>query len=153
MKNIQVQMIDSFISSNWWKKIMRHFISINNNFEIRCWNEEEEEIKQALMYGSIFQDCSTTETSIRGNINEDMLNELINAPEPTDKCIYNKMTKYFTINIQNDMCNICSGHYGTELYIYNVSDDDANIFSEIMFPYRNSFSIYIESSNKLNKKL
>ena len=31
------------------------------------------------------------------------------------KAIYNKMTKYFTINVKSEQHKFCSAHYGTEI--------------------------------------
>ena len=61
---------------------------------------------------------------------------------PTDKEIYNKMTKYFTINVKNELCNICSEHYGTEMYIVIYSDVDVLFFEQVMKQYSDDcFSI------------
>ncbi|WP_313527640.1 hypothetical protein [Anaerotignum sp.] len=141
MSFIQVQMVDGFISSDWWKKVIKHFIRVNDKFEIRCWKDETSEINQALSYGSLLEDDN--EVSIKGNVNQELLNELLYSPEPIDKNLYSKMTKYFTINIANDLCELSSEHYGTELYINNVSEEDTEFFKNIMLPYWDSFSISI----------
>ena len=141
MSFIQVQMVDGFISSDWWKKVIKHFVRMNDKFEIRCWKDETNEINQASLYGSLLEDGN--EISIKGNVNQELLNELLYSPEPTDKNLYNKMTKYFTVNIANDLCELSSAHYGTELYIDNVSEEDIEVFKSIMLPYWDSFSISI----------
>jgi len=145
MKTIQIQMLDRNVSSDWWKKIIQHFVKQGDEFEIRCWNEEHEEIKKAQAYGRLFQDGSGTETSIKGVVSEHMIKELLTMPKPTDKTIYNKMTDFFTFNIEN---KICSAHYGTEMYLFNVSEDDVEIFKKIMSPCWESFSILIEEQKK-----
>ena len=66
------------------------------------------------------------------------------SENPSDKSLYNKMTKYFTINIENEKCNFCSAHYGTELYLMNVSDEDFKFFEKVMKLYSDCFSIHIE---------
>jgi len=134
-------MVDGMISSNWWKKIIKHFVKINDKFEIRCWKDETNEINQAILYGSLLED--NNEVSIKGNVNHELLNELLCSSEPIDKNLYNKMTRYFTINISNDLCELCSTHYGTELYIDHISDEDKEFFKKIMLPYWDSFSISI----------
>ena len=63
--------------------------------------------------------------------------------EPTDKSIYNKMTKYFTIHVGNDLCDIWSEHYGTEMVIDIISDADIEFFEKVMRQYPESFSIRI----------
>ena len=146
MNRIQVQMIDCMVSSDWWRKIMEHFVKINDEFEIRCWKDEKSEIQQALLYGgSLLEDGN--EVSIKGNVTHKLRNELLCSPEPTDKDLYNKMTKYFTINITNDLCELCSAHYGTELYIDNISGEDTEFFKKTMLTYWDSFSISIGDPN------
>lgn len=109
-----IQMVDNTVSSEWWKTIIHHFIKVGDNFEIRCWKEETEEILQVKRYGKAIADGN--EISIKGAFVDELLLELMEE-NPADKEIYNKMTKYFTINVKNELCDIWSCHYGTEMYI------------------------------------
>lgn len=145
MYSIQLQMIDGTISSDWWKKLMAHFVRIHDEFEIRCWKEEEAEIRQAASYGTLHEEHN--EVSIQGTVGCALLNELLYAPEPADKDLYNKMTKYFTVNIHNDLCDLSSAHYGTELYISHVSSEDLKFFKNTLLPCWDSFSIGIDDSD------
>lgn len=43
------QMTDNRISSDWWRKVVKHFVNVGDDFEIRCWKEETDEIKQASL--------------------------------------------------------------------------------------------------------
>ena len=132
MKRVSIQMVDNTVSSEWWKTIIHHFLRVGDNFELRCWEEETQEILQAERYG-----VATTEgheVSIKGVIVDELLLELMEET-PTDKEIYNKMTKYFTINVKNELCNICSEHYGTEMYIVIYSDVDVLFFEQVMKQY------------------
>ncbi len=139
MKSISIQMIDHSVSSKWWKKIIHHFIRVGDSFEIRCWKEEIQEISQAKRYGVATADGN--EISIKGVVVEGLLTELMQE-NPTDKEIYNKMTKYFTINVKNELCDICSAHYGTEMYITINSDKDILFFEQEMSKYSDAcFSI------------
>ena len=97
MKRFGIQMIDHSVSSDWWKTIIKHFFKVGDNFEIRCWKEEIEEILQAQHYGTATDEGN--ETSIKGVLTDKLLLELM-TDNPTDKDIYNKMTKYFTINVK-----------------------------------------------------
>ena len=99
---ISLQMIDNRISSDWWKKLVEHFIKVGDAFEIRCWKEELDEIRQASLYGNPTE--VRNEVSVKGVVSVELLTELL-SDEPSDKSIYNKMTKYFTINVEND--NVC----------------------------------------------
>ena len=40
MSGISLQMIDNRISSHWRKKLIEHFISTGDTFEIRYWKDE-----------------------------------------------------------------------------------------------------------------
>lgn len=132
-------MVDNTVSSAWWKTIIHHFIRVGNDFEIRCWKEEMEEILQAKRYGEATEEDN--EISIKGIFVDELLLELM-AENPTDKVIYNKMTKYFTINAKNELCDICSSHYGTEMYIEIYFDEDILFFNQTMSQYPDaSFSI------------
>ena len=140
MKQFGVRMIDNSISSQWWKGIMNHFVKIGNVFEIRCWKEEIAEIESVSLYGAAVDD--KYEVSIKGSVTKELLEELL-TEEPTDKSIYNKMTKYFTIHVGNDLCDIWSEHYGTEMVIDIISDVDIEFFEKVMRQYPESFSIRI----------
>ncbi len=133
MKAIGVQMIDQRISADWWKAVMKYFAKENDKLQIRCWNEELEEIEEALKYGA--SHIEGNETCIDGTVNKGFLAELIHSPEPEDKSIYNKMTKYFTIRVTDGVKIIESAHYGTEMYL-EIASEDANQFYEIMEPYK-----------------
>lgn len=140
MSQIQIQMIDNSVSSDWWRNLVSHFVRAGDELEIRCWKEETAEIEQASLYGELAEDKS--EVSICGTVTDIFLSELL-LEEPTDKDIYNKMTKYFTINIKNENCDFCSAHYGTELYIERVNEDDITFVSELINRYCDCFSIYV----------
>ena len=140
MKQFSVQMMDNSVSSQWWKKIMEHFVRVGDTFEIRCWREEVAEIEQASLYGTTID--SKYEVSIKGVMTNDLLKKLL-TEEPTDKSIYNKMTKYFTLHVKNDLCDIWSEHYGTEMVIDIIADTDIEFFEQVMGQYPESFSMGI----------
>ena len=87
MKQIQMQMTDYSVSSEWWKKLITHFIQTNDEIEIRCWKEEISEITQASFYGTPVSDG--WEVSIKTIVAGNLLQEL-QTENPTDKSIYNK---------------------------------------------------------------
>ena len=142
MNVISLQMIDHHITSFWWKELVKYFVQVGDNLEIRCWREESAEIQQASLYGSPTEDHY--EVYVKGVVSEDLITELL-SENPTDKSIYNKMTKYFTINVNHEQRRFCSAHYGTELYLIGVSEDDITYFKNIMNAYsEEDFSVYIE---------
>ncbi|MGO5444029.1 hypothetical protein ACTQXY_11005 [Faecalimonas sp. LCP19S3_D12] len=139
MGEISLQMIDCHISSHWWQELVKYFVHVGNSLEIRCWKEESEEIQQALQYGNLTE--ANYEGSIKGIVTKEFLTELL-SENPQDKSIYNKMTKYFTINVDSGQRRFCSAHYGTEIYLMGVSDDDITFFKNAMRAYtEDDFSI------------
>ena len=138
MKRFAVQMIDSSISSDWWKTIMEHFTNVGDTFEIRCWKEELSEIARASLYGAAIDDKN--EVSIKGIVTKELLEELL-TDNPEDKTIYNKMTSFFTVNIKNDLYDIWSEHYGTEMYLEIAAAKDIAFFEQVINQYSDQFSI------------
>ena len=104
MKQIQMQMTDYSVSSEWWKKLITHFIQTNDEIAIRCWQEEISEITQASFYGTPVSDG--WEVSIKTIVTGNLLQEL-QTENPTDKSIYNKMTKYCTLRVKNLAYFVC----------------------------------------------
>jgi len=142
MREISLQMIDRNIDSFWWKNLVRHFVQVGDKLEIRCWKEEVLEIQHATSYGNPIED--KYEVSIKGIVSDALISELL-SENPTDKSIYNKMTKYFTINIEHEHFKFCSAHYGTEMYLIGVSDDDIAFFEAVMKEFtEEDFSIHID---------
>ena len=138
MKRFSVQMIDLSVSSQWWKELMQHFVRAGDAFEIRCWREEIAEIEEASLYGTAVED--KYEASVKGAVTKDLLKKLL-TEEPTDKSTYNKMTKYFTIHIKNDLYDIWSEHYGTEMYLEIAAAKDIAFFEQVINQYSDQFSI------------
>lgn len=91
MREISLQMIDRNIDSFWRKELVKHFVQVGDKLEIRCWKEEVLEIQQAISYGKCTED--KYEVSIKGIVSDALISELL-SENPTDKSIYNKMTKY-----------------------------------------------------------
>jgi len=142
MGAISLDMINNRISSFWWKELVKHFVQVGDALEIRCWKEEIDEIQQASIYGNPMEDHY--EISVKGIVSKELLTELL-SESPTDKSMYNKMTKYFTINVEHEQRKFCSAHYGTEMYLTGVSDNDIEFFKHIMSVYsEEDFSIHIE---------
>ncbi len=140
MKNYSIQMIDSHVSSEWWKAIIAHFVKVGDRVEIRCWKEEIEDISHAKHYEKSHR-YTGNEVSISAIVTDELVAELMDE-NPKYKELYNKMTKYFTINVKNDLCDICSTHYGTEMYITIYSDIDISFFEGVMSKFtEDEFSI------------
>lgn len=119
---------------------MRHFARAGDPFEIRCWREEISEIENASWYGVSAAD--SYEVSIKGVVTDGLLKEWL-TEEPTDKTIYNKMTKCFTIHVENDLCNLWSEHYGTEMAIVVTAEKERVFLEQVMGQYPEAFSVGI----------
>ena len=142
MREIGLQMIDHNVSSFWWKALVKYFAQVGDKLEIRCWKEELAEIQQAASYGDPAEE--NDEVSIKGIVSEGLISELL-SENPTDKSIYNKMTKYFTVNVERGQRRFCSAHYGTEVYLIGASDDDAAFFRDVMKEFtEEDFSVHID---------
>ena len=142
MREISLQMIDRRISSDWWKKLVKYFVKVGDSLEIRCWKEESAEIQRASIHGNPTNE--NYEVSIKGVVSERFVSELL-SENPSDKSIYNKMTKYFTINTERKGRKFCSAHYGTEIYLTGASDGDITFFQDVMKEYtEEDFSIAID---------
>lgn len=119
---------------------MRHFARAGDPFEIRCWREEISEIENASWYGVSAAD--SYEVSIKGVVTDGLLKEWL-TEEPTDKTIYNKMTKCFTIHVENDLCKLWSEHYGTEMAIVVTAEKERVFLEQVMGQYPEAFSVGI----------
>ena len=146
MKRISLNVIDygiNDINTKWWKQIMSVFLKPGSDFEIRCWKDEKEEIEKALRFGKLNEaEKSKNEISINGNLTEKMIQEILAEPKPND---YDKWIDFFTINIQD---NFCSAHYGTEIYIYDLTDRDVEIIKQIILPTHDFFSFGVFDIDK-----
>ncbi len=81
-------------------------------FEIHCWNEEDKEIALALQYGKLKETSWNYGKVITGTITKKFIPFLLSYPKPEDVEVYNKMTPFFSIFLDN---GFSSEHYGTEL--------------------------------------
>ena len=113
MDNVEEIEIDITSNSNdEWKKIISEELKNASSFEIHCWNEETEWIDFALHYGKLKNADWRHGKIIAGDITPEFIQMLTTQPKPTDTEIYNKMTPFFTIALDN---GFWSAHYGTEL--------------------------------------
>lgn len=95
-----------------WRSIVKEELTSATTFEIHCWNEETKWIKLALQYGSRKEFAWDYGTVISGKVNFEFTKMILELPKPKDIDIYNKMTPFFSIFLNN---GFSSEHYGTEL--------------------------------------
>ena len=100
-------------NSKWLSYIMA-VLDGAKTFEIHCWNEEVEWIELALQYGSLKEDNWQYGKIVVGAVTPEFVQMLLGQPKPADTEIYNKMTPFFNIFL-DDKFQSC--HYGTELYL------------------------------------
>lgn len=95
-----------------WLAYMSDALKTAQTFEIHCWNEETECISLALRYGELKNADWQYGKIITGEVTPDFTAFLLGLPKPSDTEIYNKMTPFFSIFLDNDFR---SEHYGTEI--------------------------------------
>ena len=100
--------------SSKWLSYITAALNGAKTFEIHCWNEESEWIELALRYGKLKEDDWHHGKIIVGDVTPEFVQMLLDQPKPTDTEIYNKMTPFFNVFL-DDKFQSC--HYGTELYL------------------------------------
>ena len=110
IKAIEIDL--SLAANEEWNTIMSEKLKSAGRFEIHCWNEEEKEIGMALPYGRLKETGWSYGKVIEGKVTEELAAFLLSIPKPTDTEVYNKMTPFFSIFLDN---GFSSEHYGTEL--------------------------------------
>ena len=98
-----------------WLKLMTEALKGAKTFEIHCCNEEKEWIEEALKYGTLKKSDWKYGKIIEGDVTSEFITMILDMPKPEDVEIYNKMTPFFSIFL--DEYNFQSCHYGTEIYV------------------------------------
>lgn len=96
-----------------WIELISGYLPNAKRFEIHCWNEEPEWIELALQYGEIKDDDWKYGKIITGDVTPQFADMLLGQPKPSDVEIYNKMTPFFNVFLDD---SFQSSHYGTENY-------------------------------------
>ena len=86
---------------------------VSKRFEIHCWKTETEWIDLALNYGELAETSWQWGKIIAGEVTPEFIEMVLELPKPTDTELFNKMTPFFSIFLDDIFC---SEHYGTELY-------------------------------------
>ena len=97
-----------------WLSYITAALAGAKTFEIHCWNEEHEWIELALRYGKRKDDDWRHGKIIIGDVTPEFTQMLLEFPKPSDIEIYNKMTPFFNVFLDDEFQ---SCHYGTELYL------------------------------------
>lgn len=112
VKHETVELDRSEKDNGKWLSYITDALKTATAFEIHCWNEETEWIELALCYGSLKDADWRYGKIITGKVTPEFVQMILELPKPTDIEIYNKMTPFFTVTLDNDFW---SEHYGTEI--------------------------------------
>lgn len=96
-----------------WRALLESYLKQAKHFEIHCWNEEPVWIELAMRYGKREETDWLHGTIVTGTVTDAFREMLLGLPKPLDTEIYNKMTPFFQIFLDDDFQ---SCHYGTENY-------------------------------------
>lgn len=98
-----------------WRVVMERKAQGAENFEIHCWDQDEEGMELALQYG-VYKDVNWPNGKvITGQVTEEFIHMLTHQPKPESNDLYDKMTPFFSIFFDN---GFSSEHYGTEMYVW-----------------------------------
>ena len=97
-----------------WLEMISKAIKTAKQFEIHCWNEEAEWIELALKFGTLKDSTWKYGKMITGEVTSEFADMLLSMEKPKDTEIYNKMTPFFNVFLDN---NFQSCHYGTEIHV------------------------------------
>ena len=98
-----------------WLNLITEALKTAKHFEIHCWNEERNWIENALQYGTLKENTWRYGEIIEGEVTPEFATMILEMPKPSDIEIYNKMTPFFNIFLDDIKFQSC--HYGTEIYI------------------------------------
>lgn len=109
-----IQIGRNVTSNQWWSDLIRSCAVYGETFEIHCWSDEKEAIRQALHLGREVSTSWHGGKVIRGTISMDFLNYITRTPKPQGGTGYNMMTPFFTLHLGD---RIYSEHYGSEIIL------------------------------------
>lgn len=113
------------------QEILRTYLLVGLPFQIRHWKEEKEMVEVALRYGKMTEQTDW-EIVIEGIVTQEMIKEVFDNNK-RDK----EWGKFFTISVGKIWCT----HYGSELYFSNLSEEEAWVIEQRLFPKQSYLSI------------
>jgi len=96
-----------------WRMLIWPHLCDAKQFEIHCWQTETEWISLALKHGDLKESNWQWGKIIAGKVTPAFIEMVMDMPKPTDTEMFNKMTPFFSIFLDDVFC---SEHYGIELY-------------------------------------
>lgn len=97
-----------------WLEMLKTALASARNFEIHCWNGEDEWINLALKYGTLKEDEWKYGKIITGEVTSEFKKMLLEMPKPQNVDIFKRITPFLNVFLDN---GFQSSHYGLELYI------------------------------------
>lgn len=131
MMNCSISVLEDVTNKEYWNLLFNHFVHEGDTLEIRCWKEEQEEIKKALCYGESKEQAQDTsyEVSVKGIVTEEIKAKILKEPIAGKSLSDRKVVPFFTINAGE---SFSSEHYGTEVYLNVSSSDDEDIIKRAL---------------------
>lgn len=96
-----------------WIALIEPWLARAKRFEIHCWSDEEGIFALALPFGTEQETDWQYGRIAAGDVTPAFREMLLTLPKPTDTELYNKMTPFFNVFLDDFQ----SCHYGTELFI------------------------------------
>ena len=128
---------------DFWMFIVSKVLRLATDFEIRCWPGELYAFEIGVKYGEQVINIKSQEIVYRGKIIQQFVSDVT-----TNFLNENKTLKWFTISFsKNGKDLFCSEHYGTELFLHDVTEfekpsiqklaDQYNeVYEVVFFPYK-----------------
>ena len=98
---IEISLVNNSDDNLTWKEIIVGYLKNGEKFEVHCWNEEKEQIAIMKEYAQIEKTDWGFGVVLKGIVTAEFTNMLLSLPKPSDNEIYNKMTPFFSIFIDN----------------------------------------------------
>lgn len=134
-----IQIGSNVTDNRWWSDLIRACAVYGETFEIHCWADEKEAIRQALCFGrEVFSSWHGGKV-IRGAISVDFLNYITRMPKPEGGAGYNMMTPFFTLHLGD---RICSEHYGSEIILPRIPEQKLPELKKILHRIENSATVH-----------
>ena len=104
---------------SWWHVAVRKICARATDFEIRCWPDEPEAIETGRRFGSQVENTETQELVFRGKVTEAFCRTLCT------QYLASGTLRWFTLILyQNETALLSSEHYGAEMYLLNLAEEE-----------------------------
>lgn len=119
---IEIQITEKGHGNQWWKDLLSLYLKEGEPFEIHCWKNEKEELATALQYVTLEETNWEYGEVIKGILTVEFIHRILEW-NGTEDSVYEKLTPYYTLQVGN----VCSEHYGTEIYLEQEPENEEMI--------------------------